>query len=81
MIYKMVRLSDKIYLITKTRMFKYILKISNPKKEIFQIKILIFFIFLLKNVDCGYSFLSRNEKTLKPQFYYIKVGFKGVKII
>ena len=29
-------------------------------------------------------FLSRNKKKLypcKPQFYYIKVGFKGVKII
>ena len=30
-------------------------------------------------------FLSRNRKTnvyrCKPQFYYIKVGFKGVKII
>ena len=30
-------------------------------------------------------FLSKNKKKaytpLKPQFYYIKVGFKGVKII
>ena len=30
-------------------------------------------------------FLSRNKKnnvcTCKPQFYYIKVGFKGIKII
>ena len=30
-------------------------------------------------------FLSRNKKTnvypCKPQFYYIKVGFKGVRII
>ena len=30
-------------------------------------------------------FLSRNKKNnvynCKPQFYYIKVGFKGVKII
>ena len=48
------------------------------------------------NVDCGYSleppneypqsmFLGRNKKNnlypCKPQFYYIKVGFKGVKII
>ena len=43
-------------------------------------------------LDCGYSleypqsmFLSRNKKNnvypCKPQFYYIKVGFKGVKII
>ena len=32
-----------------------------------------------------YMFLSRNKKNnvypCKPQFYYIKVGFKGVKII
>ena len=47
-----------------------------------------------QNIDCGYSlepprreymFLSRNKKNnvypCKPQFYYIKVGFKGVKII
>ena len=48
-----------------------------------------------QNIDCGYSldpprqcmFLSRNNKNnvypCKPQFYYIyiKVGFKGVKII
>ena len=47
-------------------------------------------------MDCGYSLepprrvptiyvLSRNKKnnvyTCKPQFFYIKVGFKGVKII
>ena len=56
--------------------------------------------FLLKNIDCGYSlepprrggsneypqsmFMSRNKKNneypCKPQFYYIKVGFKGVKL-
>ena len=60
----------------------------------------IFFIFLLKNIDYGYSlepprrcgsneypqsmFLSRNKKAsvypCKPQFYYIKVGFKGSKL-
>ena len=48
-----------------------------------------------QNIDCEYSlepprrgqyvFLSRNNKNnvypWKPQFYYIKVGFKGVKII
>ena len=32
-----------------------------------------------------YMFLSRNKKSnaypCKPQFYYIKVGFKGIKII
>ena len=74
--------------------------ISPPKTENFQIKILIFFIFLLKSIDCGYSLepprrggsneypqymlLSRNKKNnvypCKPQFYNIKVGFKGVKV-
>ena len=49
-----------------------------------------------QNIDCGYSLgpprwgptiyvLSRNKKInvypCKPQFYYIKVGFKWVKII
>ena len=86
--------------ITKTRLFKYIENFTTKKDENFQIKNLIFFIFLLKNIGCGYSFeppqrggsneypqsmlLSRNKKNnvypCKPQFYYIKVGFKGVKI-
>ena len=52
-----------------------ILKISPPKTESFQIKILIFF---------HISAQSRNKKNnvypCKPKFYYIKVGFKGVKI-
>ena len=41
--------------ITETHLFKYILKISPPKTESFQIKILIFFIFLHKTIACGYS--------------------------
>ena len=61
----------------------------------------MFFLFLLKSIDCGYSLepprrggsneyqqsmvLSRNKKynvyPCKPQFYNIKVEFKGVKII
>ena len=123
------------------------LKILPPKNESFQIKIMIFFIFLLKIIDCGYSlelprhnlcfwaeirkimyipvywkfsdkktdichisaqnidygyslelpcwggsneyppsmFFSRNKKNnvypCKPQFYYIKVGFKGSKLV
>ena len=87
--------------ITKTRLFKYIQKISLPKTENFQIKKLYIFHISAQNIDCGYSldpprrggsneypqsmFLSRNKKNkvypCKPQFYYIKVGFKGVKII
>ena len=73
-------------------------KFHHKKNESFQVNILIFFIFLLKNIDCGYPlepprrggsneypqsmFLSRNKKNnvypCKPQFYYIKVGLKGV---
>ena len=49
--------------------------------------------FLYQSICCGYSFelhrqsmfLSRNKKInvypCKPQYYYIKEGFKGVKII
>ena len=81
--------------------YSNIQKISSPKTEIFQIKILIPFHTSAQNIDCGYSlepprrggsneypqsmFLSRNKKNdvypCKPQFYYIKVGFKGIKII
>ena len=73
----------------------------HQKMKIFRWKILIFFLFLLKKIDRGYSlepsrwggsneypqskFLSRNMKNnvypCKPQFYYIKVGFMGVKSI
>ena len=39
----------------KTRLFKYIENFTS-KTENFQIKILkFFFVFLLKNIDCGYS--------------------------
>ena len=76
-------------------------KISPPKTENFQIKILIFFHISVQKIDCGYllepprqggsnkyqqsMFLSRNKENnvypCKPQFYYMKVGFKGAKII
>ena len=79
--------------------YSNIFKISPPKPENFQIKILFFFFFFFffffhisaQNIDCGYSLeptiyvLSRNKKNnvypCKPQFYYIKVGFKGVNIM
>ena len=56
--------------------YSNILKISPPKTENFQIK----------NSDIFHiSAQSRNKKNnvylCKPQFYYIKVGFRGVKII
>ena len=38
--------------------YSNLLKISPPNTESFPIKILIFFIFLLKNIDCGYSLES-----------------------
>ena len=68
-------------------------KISPPKTESFQIKNLIFFIFLLKTIDCGYSlepprrggsneypqsmFLSRNKKY---NVYPCKPKFYYIKI-
>ena len=87
--------------ITKTRLFKYAENFTTKKWKFSDKKIQIFFIFLIKIIDCGYAlepprrggsnaypqsmFLSRNKKNnvypCKPQFYYIKVGFKGVKII
>ena len=61
-------------------------KFSDKNFDIFHISV--------QNIDCGYllelphwgsTFLCRNKKNnvypCKPQFYYIKVGFKGVKII
>ena len=63
------------------------LKILQPKKENFQIKNSDIFHISAQNIDCGYSLepLWQNKKNniylCKPQFYYIEVGFKGVKII
>ena len=87
--------------ISKTRLFNYIENFTTKNWKFSDKNNDIFFIFLLKNIDCGYSlepprrggsneyqqsmFLSRDKKTsvypCKPQFYYIKVGFKGVKSI
>ena len=77
--------------------YSNIMKILQPKMEIFQIKNPNIFHISVQNIDCGYSleptlggsndyphfmFLSRNKKNsvypCKPQFYYIKLGFKGV---
>ena len=86
--------------ITKTYLFKYTENFIT-ENENFQIKILILFKFLLKNIDYGYTLepphrggsneypqtvlFSRNKKSnvypCKPQFYYINVWFKWVKII
>ena len=81
--------------------YSNILKILQPNKEKFQIKISDIFHISAENIVCGYSlepprrggsneypqsmFLNRikrnNVHPCKPKFYYIKVGFKGVKII
>ena len=85
------RLSFFRCLITKTGLFKYIenfttknWNLSDKNADIFHIS--------AQNIDCGYSleppcrsmFLSRNKKNnvypCKPEFYYIKVGFEGVKL-
>ena len=99
--YRMSTAIPNPLLITKTYLFKYTEKLITEKLKIFRQKIQVFFIFLLKNIDCGYSlepprrggsneypqsmFLSRNKYNnvypCKPLFYYIKVGFKGVKFI
>ena len=52
---------------------------------------IFFFHISAQNIDCGSNeyaqsiFLSRNKKNniypCKPQFYYIKVEFKGVTLI
>ena len=42
---------DKYY---ETKPIQIYWKFYNQKNENFQIKILIFFLFLLKNIDCGY---------------------------
>ena len=74
---------------------KMLLQKKKKKKiENFQIKNSDIFHISAQNIDSGYSlelpcpqsmFLSRNKKSnvypCKPQFYYIKVESKGVKII
>ena len=47
--------SSQFMLNYEKKAYSNILKILPPKNENFQIKILIFFKFLLKNIDCGYS--------------------------
>ena len=49
-------------------------KFYHQKMKIFRWKILIFFYVLSRNK-------KNNVYPCKPQFYYRKVGFKGVKII
>ena len=80
-----------------TYAYSNILKILPPKTENFQIKNSDIFYITAQNLDYGLPrrggsnecpqsvFLSRNKNNIvypcKPQFYSIKVGFKGVNII
>ena len=75
--------------------YSNIYKISPPKTENFQIKNSDIFHTSGQNIDWGslepprrggsneypQSMFLINVYPCKPQFYYIKVGFKGVKII
>ena len=58
--------------ITKTRLFKYIENFTSKKIENFQIKTLIFFIFLLKT-DCEYSLEPprRGDSNEYPQSMFL----------
>ena len=81
--------------ITKTRLFKCIENFTTQKEKLSDKKNLYFSHFCSKhrlwvlvrtsNEYPQSMFLSRNKKNnvypCKPQFYYIKVGFKGVEII
>ena len=60
--------------ITKTHLFKC-MKLSPPKTETFQIKNSDIFHISALNIN-----KKNNVHPFKPQFYYIIVGFKGVKI-
>ena len=82
-----------LHIITKTRLFKYTLKILPTKNENFRIKILIFFHTSAQNIDCRYSleppqrggsnedpqsmFLSRNKKN---NVYPCKPQFYYIKV-
>ena len=78
-------------IITKTRLFKYIETFTSKNWKIPGTKTLIFFIFLLQHVEavltsshnlCFWAKIRKNNiYPCKPQFYYIKVGFKAFKII
>ena len=78
----------------KPCLFQYTEKLITEKLKKFQTKNSNIFHISAQNIDCGRRggsneypqsmFLSRNKNNVYPctsQFYYIKVGFKGVKII
>ena len=84
-------LSGGFQLIMKTCLFKYTENFTTKKWKFSDEKFLYFIYIWSKHRRGGSNeypqsmFFSRNKKNNvysgKPQFYYIKVGFKGVKII
>ena len=82
--------------ITKTCLFKWTENFTTKKWKFSDKNFWFFFHISAQNIDCGYLLepprrvptiyvLNRNKKNnvypCKPQFYYIKVGYKGVNII
>ena len=85
---KRTSLTHRAHAITKTRLFKYMEKCTSKNWKFSDKKIWYFSYFCSKHrlwVFFRTASVSRNKKNnvypCKPQFYYIKVGFKGVKII
>ena len=74
-----------IFFALRKHAYSNILKISSPKTENFPIKTSdIFYTSAQKHrllVLVRTAYKKHNVYPCKPQFYYIKVGFKGVKII
>ena len=94
MLWVLIRSASPRRFSLRKHLFKYIEDFTTKKKGKFSDKKSDIFHISAQDIDCGYSlepprwqsmFLSRNEKNnvypCKTQFYYIKVGFKGVKII
>ena len=48
------------------------------KNDNFHLNFFYYFLIFAQNIDCGYTL--DNVYPCKPQFYYIKVGCKGVFI-
>ena len=65
----MLSVYSKVLIIMKTCLFKYTEKLITEKLKIFRQKIQIFFIFLLENIDGGYSLElpSRGSSNKYPQ--------------
>ena len=63
--------------------YSNILNISPPKTENFQIKFLIFFIFLLKNIDFGYTLEPprRGGSNEYPQSMFLSRNIKKILLI